>query len=208
VISSKHERHQSKKLKFMADLAKGRVLDIGCAVFPNTFLDLNDKVNEVYLLDITKPQKPVPKKTREFILHDLNSGKLPFPNEYFDTVIAADVIEHLESPIIVIKEINRILKPKGLFLLSLPSQRNVFEILKLLLTGTQIYFPEHKFPMTRRQTKFWLENAGFSVKKIIGYSVILPFPNREHFVALLTNTKLSLPEIITWQNIYIAEKVV
>jgi 2-polyprenyl-3-methyl-5-hydroxy-6-metoxy-1,4-benzoquinol methylase len=45
---------------------------------------------------------------------------LPFPNERFDTVVMADVIEHLEAPELAVKELARVLKPTGTVYLTTP----------------------------------------------------------------------------------------
>ena len=42
--------------------------------------------------------------------------KLPFADRSFDTIISFEVLEHVEYPWVVIKEINRVLKPGGRFI--------------------------------------------------------------------------------------------
>src|SRR5207253_8162604 len=42
--------------------------------------------------------------------------KLPFANASFDSVVCADVLEHVDSPLAVIAEISRVLKDGGVFL--------------------------------------------------------------------------------------------
>lgn len=41
---------------------------------------------------------------------------LPVRNDYFDLIIAFNVIEHLQYPFVAIQEIKRVLKPDGLFI--------------------------------------------------------------------------------------------
>ena len=45
---------------------------------------------------------------------------MPFANESFDTVISTQVLEHVEKPWVMIKEIERILKPNGICILTAP----------------------------------------------------------------------------------------
>jgi len=52
-----------------------------------------------------------------YILHDLNQNPLlPFPDETFDFVLNTVSVDYLTKPIEVFKEVGRILKPGGLFL--------------------------------------------------------------------------------------------
>jgi 2-polyprenyl-3-methyl-5-hydroxy-6-metoxy-1,4-benzoquinol methylase len=117
----------------------------------------------------------------------------------------ADVIEHLLYPNLLLKEINRILKPGGMFLLSTPSPRYWLEIISNLVKGRPIGFPGHKILFTRKQMVHFLENTGFKVEKIIGYSFIFPLTKMK-FIGFV-NTKFNLPEPISWQQIYVCKKL-
>lgn len=45
---------------------------------------------------------------------------IPCPSNYFDVVIAAEVLEHLDNPGDTIKEMSRVVKPDGLIIFSVP----------------------------------------------------------------------------------------
>ncbi len=60
---------------------------------------------------------------------DFRQGKLeqiPFPNRYFDVVVSFDVLEHVEDKNKSLKEIYRVLKPRGRALLYAISKRDLF----------------------------------------------------------------------------------
>ncbi len=60
--------------------------------------------------------------------------KLPYVDDTFDCVIYSEVLEHLyESPIKMLQEIYRILKPKGLLILSTPNVMKLENKVKFLL---------------------------------------------------------------------------
>jgi len=104
------------------------------------------------------------------ILADL--FRLPFKNNRFDVVILGEVIEHIEEPELVLKEIHRVLRSSGHILLDTPSQSNMVDlILRLLgikpkwgykLDKTHLWF----FKMN--QVKKLLQEAGYGQVKIRG----------------------------------------
>jgi len=53
-------------------------------------------------------------------VHDLNQCPYPFPNNQFELIEADHVLEHLENPFAVMKELHRILAPAGRLVLRLP----------------------------------------------------------------------------------------
>ncbi len=55
-----------------------------------------------------------------FTLASANALALPFADDYFDKVICSEVLEHIPDYQGALKEINRVLKPGGLFCASVP----------------------------------------------------------------------------------------
>jgi len=68
-----------------------------------------------YSFDSLKKHKNIPLKARGDIT------KLPFKDNSFDLVSANMVVEHLENPGLQFLEINRIVKPKGVFIFHTPN---------------------------------------------------------------------------------------
>lgn len=89
-----------------------KALDIGCR--DGYWSErLKDRGYLVTSLDI-EPHYP------GSIQHDVEKG-LPFPNEAFDIVWCTEVIEHLHKPELFIREVDRIVKPGGLIVLTTPN---------------------------------------------------------------------------------------
>lgn len=65
---------------------------------------------------------------------DLNEF-LPFQSGKFDAVNLVEVIEHIEHQAQLIREIRRVLKPRGEVLISTPNVLNVFSRVRFLFTG-------------------------------------------------------------------------
>jgi len=52
----------------------------------------------------------------DFVIHDLNANpQLPFEDATFDAVVVTVSIQYMTRPVDVFREVNRILKPSGLF---------------------------------------------------------------------------------------------
>lgn len=94
-----------------------------------------------------------------------DAHNLPFDNDSFEVITSFMVLEHLYNPILAIKECQRVLKPKGLLVLS-----------------TVQYWHSHGHPddyyrYTKDGLKYICQNAGLDVIKIwsIGGPVLIIF---------------------------------
>ncbi len=75
---------------------------------------------------------------------DLNT-ELPFRTGEFDAVVATEVIEHVENPWGVIRELYRITRPGGVVVLSTPNLDNIFVRIYFLLTGHLYNFLDRSY---------------------------------------------------------------
>jgi len=94
------------------------------------------------------------------------------------------------------------LKKDGISIISLPTPKYYIEIAYNLLFSKPMGFPEHKILFTRAQVKYFLEYLGFKVIKIIGYSFWVPLLK----IGFVNTKNIRLPELLTWQQIYICSK--
>ena len=66
---------------------------------------------------------------------NLNLESLPYQERSFDIVTCSEVIEHLENYRALFRQVHRILKPGGLFVVTTPNVLNLKSRLRYFLTG-------------------------------------------------------------------------
>jgi SAM-dependent methyltransferase len=101
---------------YAARLRPARVMDLGCGAGDSVdlFRGLNPEVNWVGVDVEDSPE--VSGRTRadaEFVTFD--GQRLPFEDASFDLVYCKQVLEHVESPHELLREVARVLKPGGSF---------------------------------------------------------------------------------------------
>jgi SAM-dependent methyltransferase len=132
--------------------ARGRFLDCGCGDVPY-YAWYRELVSEVTCVDWGASLHGRSHLDREV---DLN-GVLPFAEASFDTVLLADVLEHIALPERLLRELFRVLSPGGKLLITVPFLYQVHE-------APHDYF---------RYTQFALErlcnDAGFARAEVHAY---------------------------------------
>jgi ubiquinone/menaquinone biosynthesis C-methylase UbiE len=91
-----------------------------------------------------------------------NILKIPFKNETFDVVVALEILEHIpaEKAHKALAEINRVLKENGLFVVSVPLNEGLMEMLKAGVNPNA-----HMREYTAKLLKSELKATGFKVTK-------------------------------------------
>lgn len=107
-------------------LFQGELLDVGCGKMPyKDYILENSEVTQYTGLDI---ENALEYDTSIKPDHTWDGVKMPFEDESYSTVMATEVLEHCSDPIIVLKEIHRVLKPSGVFFFTVPFLWNLHEV--------------------------------------------------------------------------------
>jgi methionine biosynthesis protein MetW len=112
-----------------------KLLDIGC--WNGHFLQQVQKTTKYRVLcgvDIV-PDGVDTARSQGFEAHvvDLNSDGLPFPDMSIDAVTMLGVLEHLFDPYAIVREIRRVLKPGGDFVVAVPNVGSFTNRVRILL---------------------------------------------------------------------------
>lgn len=85
----------------------------------------------------------------DFRRADLDASALPIPDATADVIVAVELIEHLENPRALVRELVRVVGPGGWIVVTTPNQLSVLSLLTLLLKGRFSGFQENAYPAHR-----------------------------------------------------------
>jgi len=152
------------------------VLDIGCGdgTISTLIRDLRDcKVVGIDLSD--NALKIAKNQGIECVRCDVEE-RLPFKDLTFDCVFAGEIIEHIYDTDSFIKEVYRVLKQRGVFIITTPNLAGLGSRISLLL-GKKPWMIENRLKpqfaghiryFTAEELKNLLEDNGFKIEKISG----------------------------------------
>lgn len=122
-----------KKIREMSPLVSGNYLDIGAGHGELIRLVTREFAVTATACDYTSSLMRMPGMMVDVV--NLNTDSLPYADAAFDLVTCTEVIEHIEHYRQTIREIFRILKPGGLFVLTTPNVLNLRSRIRYLLFG-------------------------------------------------------------------------
>lgn len=124
-----------------------RMLDVGCGSMPYRHLiATQSSVTEYVGLDIYTARDYAGRRQPDCLWDGVT---MPFGENDFDSAMATEVLEHCPEPDRTLREINRVLKPNGLFFFTVPFLWNLHEV------------PNDEFRYTPFALRRLLSSAGF-----------------------------------------------
>ncbi|MDP3973629.1 MAG: class I SAM-dependent methyltransferase [Candidatus Daviesbacteria bacterium] len=141
-----------------------KILDIGVGdgIYEAILDERIRKKCEIYGIDISEGQL---KRAKRFLKEvkevDLNTEKIPYPENSFDIVIASEILEHVFYPEKILQEAERVLKKEGYMLITIPNSACLQLRMAILLTGHSTLL---NYPTNREHIRFFTSN---DIKKMI-----------------------------------------
>jgi len=172
---------------------KGTALDIGCFP-PHIFNRLKKGPFSFAMHGISSNHERV--KQKSIISLNIEKDKLPYKDSYFDLILMTELIEHLTvNPLVYLAEVKRVLKPKGILLITTPNAAHLKNRSKLLLGRSpsfslnQLYetgnhdgsiYHRHNREFTMSELKHILKRAGLTTRQARYVSFYTPFRKGKH----------------------------
>jgi len=125
----------------LIDNGDNKILEIGCAKGNTGYILKKEGYAKVVVgIELMEEQaKEAEKKLDKVICGNIETISLDFEENYFDYIIAGDVLEHLYNPWKTIQKLKPFLKEKGFFIASIPTIRNFNILFDLIFKGEWKY---------------------------------------------------------------------
>jgi SAM-dependent methyltransferase len=143
-----------------------RILDAGCGTGIN--LRYLQAYGDAYGLDLSKEALKFSRMRGPSPLVCGSVDMLPLKNDLFDLVVALDVIEHIQDDISAVHELNRVLRPDGCLIVTVPAYQ--------FLWSDHDIAVHHKRRYTRLQLRDLLQMGGFIVERATYWNFLLFLP--------------------------------
>lgn len=162
--------HTRPEVQALVNQKASRILDVGCGKGEMAF-QLKMKLNaEVWGIEyVQSAAEKASEKLDNVIAGKIEDALQKLPNNYFDTIIFADVLEHLTNPEFILIEIKKKLKPTGEIVASIPNVRH-WSVLLDLVQGNWNYADAGL--LDRTHFKFFTKNSIVKMFNTIGINDI------------------------------------
>lgn len=154
---------------------RGRLLDIGFGYGHIENEIVREKLNiKMYGIDISKYAVQNAKSKYKGTFLQSSTDKIPFKENYFDVVIALDILEHIPKKLILstLLEINRVLCENGILIISIPVNESTVDCQN----------NHHLRKYTEKQIKTEVVKCGF---EIISVHRLVAFKRAYHIKSLI-----------------------
>ena len=185
IVSAAYER---RRLRVLAGLVRGRsVLDVGYAQQPNPYLQGVHRVG----LDLRAPA-PEGLRYDEEIVGDATQLASLLPGRTFDTILCAELIEHLENPYALLRSLRGALAPGGRLIVSTPNPlAPPVVVAELLRLRRFFYTRDHLYYFLPRWVERLFEASGYVVEEVRGLGLWTPLGS------------LPAPTALSYQVVYV-----
>jgi len=144
--------------------------------------------------------RPPSKPNKPFIRSDANA--LPFRDNLFTRVTVFDVIEHVDAPSIVLREIKRVMTKNGVLILGTPNAMRVVNFLHIAIHGFYVPHEDHVTVWGRMELANLFRRVGFTRFTVTACT----YSDTKHGLLSTLALKLSFRQDLTGRQLLVVAK--
>ena len=156
--------------KYLETVDARQILDVGCnsGTFTKQVYNVFPE-SRIYGIDISQKAISYAKQKYKNISFNVAwAEKLPFKNKSFDLITCFEVLEHVDNPEKIIKEMSRVLKKRGNMIIIVPTENLLFRIIWAFWTifgPGSVWKHTHVQKFTRNNLDVLLRKSGCRIVK-------------------------------------------
>jgi glycosyltransferase involved in cell wall biosynthesis len=147
------------------------LVDVGCDDPPLTLLAFEEKFKKLIGLDIIVKDRTEGKISLKYADFDTT---IPLEDNLADTITMLAVLEHLDHPEAIVRELYRIAKPGGQVLLTVPAPpvKPILEFLAKIRVVRPDMIAQHKNYFTKKRLQKIFTDAGFRQVEVKNFQIV------------------------------------
>lgn len=151
-----------------------KILDLGCGYEGEFLVSIEKNISLGFGVDLSVNRNLNPSLPKIKLIQGRVDEKLPFKNDSFDLVTALAIIEHVDNPEKMLKEVMRVLKPDGLALLTTPPliSKPILDFMAWLGIISKEEISDHKRYYTKRSFLKAMKTIGFKEVSIKYFGIM------------------------------------
>lgn len=154
-------------LKQQKKSGKLKILDIGCGT--GQLMKELSVVGSVYGIDVSQQAIQYCKKRGlSHVVKADASERIPYPAKSFTAVVMLDVLEHIKEDAKVLNEINRVLVPGGVLIITVPAYKFFYSYWDKML--------HHERRYSKHELKEKVEAAHLTIIRLTFYNSLILMP--------------------------------
>lgn len=162
--------YEDRRLRLMANAVEGdSILDLGYADMPNKYLSA--PARRVVGVDLVAPSG------RSSYDEEIQGDVMALSLEgRFTTVLAGELVEHLENPYEFTRRTRELLVDRGRLVISTPNPLGFpMFLFELAQSRRRFFAADHTYTLTPRWVRRMLESCGFALERSVAVGLWNPF---------------------------------